>query len=300
MGPLLFLIYINDMVNVSDRLFYVLFADDSNVFRSGKDIDRVITEINGTLGELQEWLNTNKLTLNVKKTHFIIFTSSNTPPHINNNITINGQVIERVESTRFLGVMVDSKLNFKHHITHIRKKVAKGIYFLSRAKKYFDDITIKELYYAFIHPYLYYCNEVWGSTYSTYLKPIITLQKRTIHIIAGVPRKTHTYELFISYKIIRFEHLYKYCVFIFLYKLNNNLLPRGIQSSFTLLSNNQIHQHNTRQASQLHVQRIQYEARKRALRNQSKIVSKANPDLDYSVSFVTFKFYIKTILYNTD
>ena len=75
LGPLLFLIYINDMVNVSQSLFYVLFADDSNAFLSGKNIDQVICDINVALVDLVEWLNTNKLTLNIKKTQFIIFKS---------------------------------------------------------------------------------------------------------------------------------------------------------------------------------------------------------------------------------
>ena len=73
LGPLLFLIYINDMVNVSNQLFLVLFADDSNAFVSGRDIDQIIDTINGTMDDLVVWLQSNKLTLNIKKTHFMIF-----------------------------------------------------------------------------------------------------------------------------------------------------------------------------------------------------------------------------------
>ena len=69
LGPLLFLIYINDMVNVSNQLFLVLFADDSNAFVSGRDIDQIIDTINGTMDDLVVWLQSNKLTLNIKKTH---------------------------------------------------------------------------------------------------------------------------------------------------------------------------------------------------------------------------------------
>ena len=110
LGPLLFLIYINDIVNVSNKLFLVLFADDSNAFLSGRDIDRVINLVNEALEELVTWLHANKLTLNIKKTHFIIFSSANKTIHTNNQVSINGQAIDRVESTRFLGVLLDEKL----------------------------------------------------------------------------------------------------------------------------------------------------------------------------------------------
>ena len=189
MGPLLFLLYINDMVNVSKLLFYVLFADDSNVFLSGKNIDEVISKINEALVGLVEWLNANKLTLNVKKTHFMVFDTARSSNQINNQVIINGQVIDRVDSTKFLGVLLDSKLNFKKHIAHVRSKVSKGIYILGRARKFFDEITLKNLYYAFIHPYFTYCREVWGGTFDTYLRPLEILQKRALRIIAGVPYK---------------------------------------------------------------------------------------------------------------
>ena len=123
------------MVNVSELLFCVLFADDSNVFLSGKNVDQVIDTMNLALVDLVEWLNTNKLTLNIKKTHFIIFTSPRARIVNNKSISINGHAIDKVDNTRFLGVLLDSKLDFKAHASHIRKKVAKGIYVLGRAKK---------------------------------------------------------------------------------------------------------------------------------------------------------------------
>ena len=298
LGPLLFLIYINDMVSVSDLLFYVLFADDSNVFLSGKNIDQVITDINGALVGLVEWLNTNKLTLNVKKTHFMVFNTPRSNIPINNHVIINGQTIDRVESTRFLGVLLDSKLTFKHHISHIRSKVAKGIYILGRARKFFDEITLKDLYYAFIHPYFHYCNEVWGSTYSTYLDPLIKLQKHALRIIAGVSRNHHTFELFQRYNIIQLKNLYKFSVYLFLYKLCNKKLPYSIQSSYTF--NHQIHHYFTRQADNLHVYKCSSEARKRSLRHQCSILYNTNSDINYSVSVASFKFAIKTLLFNTN
>ena len=199
LGPLLFLLYINDIVNVSKKLFLVLFADDSNAFLSGRDIDRVINLVNEALEELVTWLHTNMLTLHIKKTHFIIFSSANKTIHTNNQVLINGQ------SMWFLGVLLDEKLNFKEHISHIRKKIAKGIYVLGIAKRFFDEISMKDLYYAFIHPYFSYCLDVWGSTYSTHLDPLVKLQKRAVRIVVGAPYKAHTLDIFRRLNIVQLD-----------------------------------------------------------------------------------------------
>ena len=206
--------------------------------------------------------------------------------------------MEQVTNTRFLGVILDEQLNFKNHLQHIRSKVAKGIYVLGRAKKYFDEITLKELYYAFIHPYFSYCNEVWGGTYSSYIDPLLKLQKRAIRIVAGVARDYHTLELFQNYNIIPVDKLHKYSLYIFLFKLVNKKLPVGIQSSF--IFNNQVHHYFTRQADDLHIDKIKSESRRRALRHQVSILYSSNSDIDYAVSFPCFKFIIKTMLLNSD
>ena len=85
LGPLLFIIYINDFSGVSDKLFYVLFADDTNVFLSGKDINILIDTIQFELTKLHDWLLANKLTLNIAKTHFMIFHRAR---HKNHSINI--------------------------------------------------------------------------------------------------------------------------------------------------------------------------------------------------------------------
>ena len=296
LSPLLFLIYINDMVNVSNQLFLVLFADDSNAFVSGRDIDQIIDTINGTMDDLVVWLQSNKLTLNIKKTHFMIFSQPRKALQYTKQVLIDKQAIDRVENTRFLGVLVDDKLNFKDHIAHIRKKIVKGIYVLGRAKKFFDEITIKDLYYAFIHPYFNYCIDVWGSTCSTYFTPLVKLQKRAMRIMAGAPAKAHTLELFRRFNIVQLDEyrLYKYSIYIFLYKLVNQLHPLSVQSAFAL--NNSVHHYSTRHSEFLHVNTYECATRKRALRHQSSIIQNSNPGIDYRVSFPSLKFHIRTLL----
>ena len=107
LGPLLFLIYINDLVNSANKLSTILFADDTNLFYSGKDIGTIEYTVNNELTQIQEWLTSNQLTLNVKKTNFIIFKSQ-----VNRqiNIKLNKEILQRVEKTKFLGLIIDQHL----------------------------------------------------------------------------------------------------------------------------------------------------------------------------------------------
>ena len=125
LGPILFLIYINDIANISNVLFPILFADDSNVFLAGKNPNEMIDLMNKELNKLVEWLQANKLSLNVKKTHFMFFCPPKESLYFSNTLSILGENIDQVHKTKFLGVMLDSKLSWQAHIQYISKKISK-------------------------------------------------------------------------------------------------------------------------------------------------------------------------------
>ena len=100
LGPLLFLSYINDLANVSQKLFFLFFADDSNIFLSSKNTDILISEMNSEIVRITDWLAANKLSLNISKTHYMIF-SSKKKTVINRDVTINGTCVSRVYKTKF-------------------------------------------------------------------------------------------------------------------------------------------------------------------------------------------------------
>ena len=127
LGPLLFLLYINDLSRVSDALFLLLFADDSNLFLSGKCPERLIEQMNNEMEKNIDWLNINKLSLNLKKTHFIIFRKRRGNIHIDNDLVVDNEKISMSNHTKFLAVMVDSHLTFESHINHIKGKISRGI-----------------------------------------------------------------------------------------------------------------------------------------------------------------------------
>ena len=126
LGPLLFLIYVNDLHKVIKNAFLLLFADDSNLFYTGNDMVDITGKINEDLQHLTEWLASNKLSLNIKKTNYMIFLSGYIAPD-DIKITIRNEMIGRVYSTKFLGVLIDSKLNWKCHVHYINNKLSKCI-----------------------------------------------------------------------------------------------------------------------------------------------------------------------------
>ena len=219
LGPLLFLIYVNDIVNVSDVLLLLLYADDTNAFLSGRNIDQMINTMNTELEKLVIWLQINKLKLNVKKTHFMIFSSGKRKFHYQNKLIMCGDEIEVVEKTKFLGVIIDTKLNWEDHISYIKKKIAKGIGIISKARKLLNKEMLKTLYHSFIYPYIDYCIEVWGSASKTRFDTIFRLQKKAIRIIMSSPFKADVLPIFQSNNILTLEEVHIYKVALFMFKV---------------------------------------------------------------------------------
>ena len=131
LGPLLFLLYINDLANVSSVLFSLFFADDSNMFVSGKNPDDLVKIMNEEMIKVVDWLKTNKLSLNLKKTHFMIFRKRRGQIALSNNLAIVDVVINRTNHTKFLGVMVDQHLTFESHVRYIKgENIARDWHFV--------------------------------------------------------------------------------------------------------------------------------------------------------------------------
>ena len=127
LGPLLFLIYINDLSNVCPCTNPILFADDTNLFINGKDIFVFHDVLNKELANISEWLNVNKLSLSINKTQFMVFSRRKiTPPKI--DIEIDNQSVMETDLSKFLGVYIDKKLTWKTHISYIAGRIARDTY----------------------------------------------------------------------------------------------------------------------------------------------------------------------------
>ena len=225
LGPILFTLYINDIINSSSLLYPILFADDTNLLISGTNYDDVITVLNPELNQLSQWFQSNKLSLNVAKTNFMLFGSKRKRILSVKPIMINGKIIERVSETKFLGIVIDEGLNWKNHADYIATKISKNIGVLNRVKHILNRGTLKILYSTMIQPYLLYCVLLWGNASLLALDKIEKLQKRAIRLVSGSSYLAHTSPLFTRLSLLQLRDIYKKEVVIFMYKCLNNLLP---------------------------------------------------------------------------
>jgi hypothetical protein len=247
LGPLLFLIYINDLGDIFRNFQTILFADDSNLIVNGKSLAELELQITQDMPHLISWLRTNRLSLNLQKTHIMIFGKKLAGRENSINVVVEGTTIYIVTHTKFLGLILDNSLSWKHHLLHLSKKLSKSIGILSRARKFLNKQTLKQLYYSFLYPYLTYCNIIWGNAPSTILWPIFRAQKRAMRIMENIRSRDSTKMALKKHSILRLPEIYRFSVLIFVYKYKNDLLPTPFLSFFT--TNSQVHRCNTRNAN---------------------------------------------------
>ena len=294
LGPLLFIIYINDLYTVAPNLFSLMFADDSNMFLQGKDLRMMQATLNNDLEKVSKWLKVNKLSLNIDKTHFMLFCGRKKVDD-DLNIQIDGQYINRVSSTKFLGVTIDELLIWKEHILNISKKVARAIGILNKVKYLLDKRTLLNLYYTFVYPYMIYCNHVWGNTCKTYVEKLVKLQKRAIRIVTSSKYNAHTAPLFAELKCLTMTQIHEYTMGVFMFKYINKELPCVFDGMFVF--NMDIHQHSTRSANLLHVPAIHTNLGKRSAKFYGTLLwNLISKELSHCTSLFMFKKHYKTYL----
>ena len=246
LGPLLFLIYVNDMSNSSDIFRFIQFADDTTTSHRGKNKQAVIQTVKNELEKVLEWLTANKLIINLKKNHTMLFTNKRGNRAI--PILIRNAELEQKDDCKFLGIYIDKDLSWKTHIRYITNKVSKNVALLGRLKHTFPKPILKTLYTTLILPYFNYCNLIWGAADKTCLQNLIVLQKKAIRIVSKVNYLDHTDPLFKALEILNLENTYKLHCLVFIYKLvKMNAYP---EIKKRVLRNSAYHNHLTRCRSQ--------------------------------------------------
>ena len=154
LGPLLFLLYINDLPNASN-FFTKLFADDTVLTLSGKSIQELNKQVNLEIKKIYDWLVANRLTLNTGKSKFMIITKKRVQNH-DFKVKINGTQLEKCSSYKYLGLHFDDNLNWKSHVNYVVKKVSKMCRIISKLRHSVNIDILKTVYYALGYSYLRY------------------------------------------------------------------------------------------------------------------------------------------------
>ena len=251
LGPLLFLIYINDIARVSKLFSIFLFADDTTILDTDKDLPILVTRLNCELLVLDKWFKANKLSVNTEKTKYIIFGEDRRhTPKITTEILINGQILEKVSSIKFLGVDIDSNLGWKTHINRIQNKVASVIGILSKIRHKISKAAALLIYDALINSHLNYCSLVWATGYKSSLHRLYILQKRALKICLKVNKFTDTNTLFVTANRPSINEIYTIQLSTFVYSCLANILPSHYDSYYRPVTS--VHSHGVRSKSKLY------------------------------------------------
>ena len=246
LGPLLFLLYINDISRCSDLGLFILFADDTNIFVEGRSSEDAYQKGNAVLQLVKEYMILNKLHINMTKCCYIHFkpkTSRTTESEL--NLNIDGFPIKRVNCAKFLGVVIDENLTWEPHVTALKRKLNYASAILYRIRDGIPEELHRDLYHTLFESHLSYCISVWGGASSYVTTKVWTAQKHCIRVLFGdkqayldkfktcaktrpYPYQTldcdfyqqeHTKPLFSKCKILALENLYTYHTFMEVFKI---------------------------------------------------------------------------------
>ena len=272
LGPLLFLIYINYIVNCSDQGTFVLFADDTNIFVSGKTKADAYNNANTVLNEVYRYMFSNLLHINMGKSVYMHFRPSLNFSErltcarvreygIEHVIRIGSQKLKKVDKVKFLGVMIDEDLKWEPHVQHLIQKLNSALIMIKRIIKFIPKSEYMKIYDALFKSHLSYCISSWGSIPSSKLQKLFSIQKRCVRLLFGteysydhsgyyetcararsyeqnIAQKNfcleHTKPLFNKHKILSLNNLYTYHTFLDVYRILKTHTPISLFSLFKL------------------------------------------------------------------
>ena len=291
LGPLFFNIYINDIFTLNLKGKLQLYADDAVLLYTSINPAELQTCMQHDLCLINEWFCANFLAINTKKTHFMIFgQNANDLPNI--DIKLNHESINRTYTTKYLGLTIDSKLDWKPHIESVRSKIVPIIYALKRVRNFIDEKTAWAIYNAYILPHLTYLSAIWAAAARSFLNPLIRLQNKCIKIIKKLHYLHPSIDLY-SENVLSVKMLYLYDLILFIYKIKSNMLKCNLE----LRSVAEIHNYNTRQRNAYYVQ---YSRTNIAQKNIFRIGLKLFNRLPITLKnclFVEFKKKLKSYVY---
>ena len=193
LGPLLFIMYVNDITNTSNVLEFVLFADDTTITYSHSDVMSKFDMINSELHEVTNWFKANKLSVNASKTNHMLLGTNHKLSRLDESasIILDNTTLKRVNNTKFLGVTIDENLNWTNHIETISKNISRGVGIINKLKHFVPEGVLYSLYCTLILPYINYGIIAWGSSNKSNLDRIMKLQKKGVRIMSNSHYLSH-------------------------------------------------------------------------------------------------------------
>jgi hypothetical protein len=205
LGPLLFLLYINDLHNAIKYSTTRLFADDTNLLIKGKNLKKMKKHLNYDLAQLCDWLKANKISLNCDKTEMIIFRHPNKKINYDLKIKVNGKRLQMSPYVKYLGIYIDEHLNWSHHTDILSAKLGRANGMLAKIRHYVDEKTLHNVYYGIFSSVMNYGSQVWGQFANKSVKRIQKLQNKALRIINFANYRDPSTPIYFKSKILKLE-----------------------------------------------------------------------------------------------
>jgi len=303
LGPLLFLIYINDIgfipnLNVKPKLF----ADDTNMFIRSQNLLDLQIKCQTAINKIYEWVLANRLTLNSDKTYYMIFSPTHAIlPNSTLHLFLNNQPLNQVTSARYLGVTIDNNLDWKCHIQELCLCLRRYVGIFYKLSLDLPSHVLKTLYFALIYPRILYGIEVYANTYISYLHDLIMLNNRLLRITQHSGFRSPTTDLYNRFNTLPINKLFQFQLLTHAHNVlfHSANLPKIFFPDIQL--NNNIHYHLTRSNHDFHRQSFNSSFGSRVTYNlYSKLWNSLTPNLKSISHLPSFKKQLKNYLsYNT-
>ena len=196
------------------------------------------------LTNIAEWLNANKLTLNILKTKYMIFCTKQKSTNPNVKLAMDGKSLTQVNDHSFLGIQIDKTLDWNCHIKEVTKQIAKINGIIYKVRPYITKDTCIQLYKSLVEPHLMYCNVIWGATLECFRDELIKTQKRIIRTITNSAFLEHTSPLFKENRLLKLDDINKLETLKIMYQHEHNILPKIFHNATA--RNKNYHDYNTR------------------------------------------------------
>ena len=250
LGPLLFLLFINDLPKCCPNVKTRLFADDTTIFFHSNNIDDIISTGKIVMTQLTNWFKANKLTLNADKSSFTIFKSSRKIiPNLPDQINFLNQQINRTTHIKFLGIILDENLNWNLHINEVCSKLKRLFHVFYNIRDLLSKDNIKTIYYALIYSRIKYGISVYGQACNTKLKRIQKIQNQLLKVLSGKKFRFPTDKLHDEFELLTVKDISEQEILTFVHNFFSNNLPPVFNGYFETLASN--HNRNTRNGAYL-------------------------------------------------
>ncbi len=294
LGPLLFILYINDLPCALKHSRPILFADDTSLYLSHRSLKEVTIRANEELAQLHEWFKANRMSLNVSKTHYIHFTLKS-DTIMTSKIEIDGMLVEEKEVLKFLGIHLDTVLNWNHHITSIKNKVNSALYAMNRVKNYIPFSYMKTLYFTLVQSHIEYGLILFGNANQSNMKKLQTVQNKAIRIITKSLNNCSTTSLYKELRILKINEQYELIVGKHMYRFNNQTLPYILQGMYQ--TNKEFHNYDTRNRDNPVTTQCRLNKTNNSILNTGpKLWHKIPDHIKHKKSVTSFKFHLKNNL----